>query len=224
MGRTIYPPQQDLFNASLIQSGQTRIHQPEFLWNPGMTQDSGHVKLWSFRGELGVNLVKSLTCDSLLFFRDTQQTSPRAIFRFFLAPRPLVEASGIRTSGTNGLRSLAGYGLTDRSFNPCHGKGERNIKKLQRESEIWSLFDCCVSQSHVFFCEDLQWTPQLIDTWLFVWHHEFGIPQKIEWVPTHQTNGQNPKVIGFEMALYLQITKAFHYLPTQSVGQHNHLV
>ena len=34
MGRTIYPPQQDLLNASLIQSGQTRIHQPEFLWNP----------------------------------------------------------------------------------------------------------------------------------------------------------------------------------------------
>lgn len=33
-----------------------------------------------------------------------------------------------------------------------------------------------------------------------------------------------PKLIGFEMALYLQITKAFHYLPTQTVGQHNHLV
>ena len=67
----------------------------------------------------------------MLFFRDTTKIH-LSDFPVFFSPSAPPETSGIRTSGTNGLRSLArplkelsvkaGYGVTDRSFNPCDGK------------------------------------------------------------------------------------------------------
>ena len=70
---------------SLKSKGWPKTQATQYSYSD-LSSSTGPEKLWGFRGELGVNLVKSLTCGCYFFV--TRQKFTSAIFRFFLVPRP----------------------------------------------------------------------------------------------------------------------------------------